>query len=86
MQTTGNDLDVAIKGNGFFAVRDNKGKEAYTRAGDFKMTAEGQLQTGSGLAVLSSKDSRSLFQSPRNYQLVLMAQLAFVLQVMPMPH
>lgn len=38
-----------------FAVRDNKGKEAYTRAGDFKMTAEGQLQTGSGLAVLSSE-------------------------------
>ena len=55
LQTTGNDLDVAIKGNGFFAVRDNKGKEAYTRAGDFKMTAEGQLQTGSGLAVLNSE-------------------------------
>ena len=55
LQTTGNDLDVAIKGNGFFAVRDNKGKEAYTRAGDFKMTADGQLQTGSGLAVLNSE-------------------------------
>jgi flagellar basal-body rod protein FlgF len=55
LQTTGNDLDVAIKGEGFFAVLNAKGEERYTRAGDFKMTANGQLQTGSGLPVLSSE-------------------------------
>jgi flagellar basal-body rod protein FlgF len=53
LQTTDNPLDLAIKGEGFFAVRDSKGKEAYTRAGDFQMTPDGQLQTGSGLAVLN---------------------------------
>ncbi len=53
LQTTGNDLDVAINGEGFFAVQDSKGKEAYTRAGDLKMTPDGQLQTGSGLPLLN---------------------------------
>ena len=55
LQTTGNDLDVAIKGDGFFAVLNAKGEERYTRAGDFKMTANGDLQTASGLSVLSSE-------------------------------
>ena len=55
LQTTGNDLDIAINGDGFFAVQDSKGKEAYTRAGDLKITMDGQLQTGSGLAVLNEE-------------------------------
>jgi flagellar basal-body rod protein FlgF len=53
LQTTDNPLDLAIKGDGFFAVRDSKGKEAYTRAGDFQMTPDGQLLNSSGLAVLN---------------------------------
>ena len=52
LQQTENPLDLAIKGEGFFAVRDSKGKEAYTRAGDFQMTPDGQLLSSSGLAVL----------------------------------
>ncbi|MDD5214434.1 MAG: flagellar basal-body rod protein FlgF [Methylococcales bacterium] len=52
LQTTDNPLDLAIKGDGFFSVRDSKGKEAYTRAGDFQMTPDGQLLSSSGLAVL----------------------------------
>jgi flagellar basal-body rod protein FlgF len=52
IQATGNDLDIAINGQGFFAVKDSKGKEAYTRAGDLKMTPDGQLQTSSGLVVM----------------------------------
>jgi flagellar basal-body rod protein FlgF len=55
LQATGNDLDIAINGDGFIAVQDAKGKEAYTRAGDLKTTIDGQLQTGSGLAVLDSQ-------------------------------
>jgi flagellar basal-body rod protein FlgF len=52
MQTTGRDLDVAINGEGFIAVQDKDGKEAYTRAGDLRVTPEGLLQTGAGLQVL----------------------------------
>ena len=52
IQTTGGDLDVAIKGDGFFAVQAADGKEAYTRAGDLKLTPEGLLQTGTGLPVM----------------------------------
>jgi flagellar basal-body rod protein FlgF len=52
MQTTGRDLDVAINGEGFIAVQGADGKEAYTRAGDLRVTPEGLLQTGAGLQVL----------------------------------
>jgi flagellar basal-body rod protein FlgF len=51
MQTTGRDLDVAINGEGFIAVQGADGKEAYTRAGDLRVTPEGLLQTGAGLQV-----------------------------------
>jgi len=52
LQTTGRDLDVAINGDGWLAVQDKEGKEAYTRAGELRVTPEGFLQTGSGDAVL----------------------------------
>ena len=52
MQSTGRDLDVAINGEGLIAVQGEDGKEAYTRAGDLRVTPEGLLQTGSGLQVL----------------------------------
>ncbi len=53
MQSTGRDLDIAVTGKGFIAVRGLDGKEAYTRAGDLRVTPEGALTTASGLAVLS---------------------------------
>ncbi len=52
MQTTGGDLDVAINGEGYLAVNGADGKEAYTRAGDLRVSPEGLLKTGSGLQVL----------------------------------
>jgi flagellar basal-body rod protein FlgF len=52
MQSTGGDLDVAIQGPGFFAVQGRDGREAYTRAGDFRVDPSGQLLTGTGLVVL----------------------------------
>ncbi|MFI3120625.1 MAG: flagellar basal-body rod protein FlgF [Methylococcaceae bacterium] len=54
MQTTGRDLDVAINGEGWIAVQggDYDSKEAYTRAGDLRITPEGLLKTGSGLQVV----------------------------------
>ena len=52
LQTTGRDLDVAINGEGWLAVQGADGQEAYTRAGDLRITPEGLLQTGTGLQVL----------------------------------
>jgi len=52
MITTNNPLDVAIHGNGFFAVQAPDGTEAYTRAGNFAVDATGMLRTANGLPVL----------------------------------
>lgn len=43
LSKTGRTLDVAINGNGFFAVRGENGEENYTRAGNIKASASGQL-------------------------------------------
>lgn len=53
LQTTGRDLDVAIDGNGWIAVKGKDGSEAYTRAGDLTITPEGLLQNGSGQSILN---------------------------------
>ena len=53
MESTGRNLDIAVNGNGFIAVRGLDGKEAYTRAGDLRVTPTGAVTTASGLAVLS---------------------------------
>jgi flagellar basal-body rod protein FlgF len=53
MENTGRDLDVAVNGKGFIAVRGTDGREAYTRGGDLRVTPTGALTTASGLAVLS---------------------------------
>lgn len=45
---TGNALDVAINGRGFFQVLLPDGTLAYTRDGSFKLNSEGQLVTASG--------------------------------------
>ncbi len=47
MQTTGNPLDFAIEGEGFFRVIDPGGDFLYTRAGNFGINANGQLVLGS---------------------------------------
>ena len=52
IQTTGRDLDVAIEGDGFLVVQGLDGNEAYTRNGSLQVSADGELQTRSGLAVL----------------------------------
>lgn len=44
---TQNELDLVIEGKGFFRVLSN-GEEAYTRAGNFKLDAEGGICTPSG--------------------------------------
>lgn len=54
MQSTGRDLDVAIQGQGFLAVQGRDGLEAYTRAGDLRVDANGVLTTGAGHVVMGA--------------------------------
>jgi flagellar basal-body rod protein FlgF len=54
LQKTGRDLDVAIDGDGFIAVRDSAGNEAYTRAGALYTDSVGILRTGNGLPVIGN--------------------------------
>ena len=49
---TGRDLDIAVRGQGWFAVQAPDGSEAYTRAGDLTIDADGVLKTAGGLPVL----------------------------------
>jgi len=53
LQTTGNPLDLAIEGDGFFQVQTANGIR-YTRDGSFHRAQSGQLVTSSGEPVLSS--------------------------------
>ncbi len=48
---TGNTLDLALDGDGFFAVTTPDGT-AYTRQGNFRMSADGSLVTSDGYPVL----------------------------------
>lgn len=43
MEETGRSLDVAIRGSGFLSVLDANGNEAYTRAGNLSVDADGRL-------------------------------------------
>lgn len=45
---TGNQLDLAINGQGFFQVQMPDGSTAYTRDGSFQVDAQGQLVTSAG--------------------------------------
>src|SRR5882724_11845582 len=45
LQTTGNSLDVAMKGNAWLTVQGLDGTEAYTRAGSLAVGADGTLVT-----------------------------------------
>ena len=54
VNTTGRDLDVAINGDGFLAVQAPDGTEAYTRAGDLRLSNGGILTTGAGHPVIGS--------------------------------
>ena len=51
---TGRKLDVALNGHGFIAVQAPDGSEAYTRAGDLRITTGGLLETGAGYAVMGN--------------------------------
>lgn len=51
IQTTGRDLDVAVKGRGWLALQMPDGTEAYTRNGALQMNENGLLQSAAGFTL-----------------------------------
>jgi len=54
LNTTGNALDLALDGDGYFQVQMPGGEVGYTRAGNFTLSAQGQLVTQQGYPVQPS--------------------------------
>jgi flagellar basal-body rod protein FlgF len=53
LTSTNRSLDVAVNGKGFIAVQGADGTEAYTRAGDLRVTESGAVTTATGWTVMS---------------------------------
>ncbi|SHM15482.1 flagellar basal-body rod protein FlgF [Roseibium suaedae] len=53
VRLTGNEFDVAVDGDGWFAIEMPNAGEAYTRDGSFKIDNTGKLVTSEGKAVLT---------------------------------
>jgi flagellar basal-body rod protein FlgG len=51
INNTGNSLDLAIQGRGFFQVLQPSGTIAYTRDGSLQLNAQGQLVTSAGYQI-----------------------------------
>lgn len=49
---TGNELDIAIEGRGFFQIQQPDGTTAYSRAGTFKKDSQGRVVTSDGYPML----------------------------------
>ena len=54
LMQTGRSLDVAIDGDGWMAVLDSNGNEAYTRQGELQINQFNQLVTGAGERVMGN--------------------------------
>ena len=65
VEQTGNPLDVAVQGNGFFVVQTPRG-ERYTRNGALQLNANGELVTASGYPVLGDSGPIRFQPTDRN--------------------
>ena len=54
--STGRDLDIAVRGEGWIAVQSPDGSEAYSRAGDLHIDDTGLITNGAGHPVLGNND------------------------------
>ncbi len=48
LQQTGNNLDMAVRGNGFFQIQMPDGTTGYSRDGAFQLNSQGQIVTNGG--------------------------------------
>jgi flagellar basal-body rod protein FlgG len=74
---TGNTLDLAIQGAGFFQVTMPDGTTAYTRAGSFHLSNQGQVVTADGNALTPS------ISIPSNATSVTISQYGVVSATLP---
>jgi len=51
LQNSGNPYDVAVKGQGYFRIQMADGTDAFTRAGNFSLSPQGQIVTQDGALV-----------------------------------
>ncbi|HEX6979217.1 MAG TPA: flagellar basal-body rod protein FlgG [Alphaproteobacteria bacterium] len=51
LTTTGNTLDLALQGKGYFQIELPNGETGYTRAGSFQLSADGRIVTADGYPV-----------------------------------
>jgi flagellar basal-body rod protein FlgF len=67
LQRTGNPLDLALDGHGFFAVNGPSGP-LYTRNGSFRLAGDGRLITGDGYAVRNRQGGAIQLDANRDVQ------------------
>ncbi|MFA9461471.1 flagellar basal-body rod protein FlgG [Thiohalorhabdus methylotrophus] len=96
LENTGNNLDLAIEGRGFFQVQLPNGDTGYTRAGNFSIDNQGRIVTPDGNPLLSgitippnatgvniSKDGTVDVRQPGNAQPTTVGQIQLATFVNP---
>ncbi len=68
LHSTGNSLDVALDGKGFFSVN-GPGGPLYTRNGSFRLASDGRLTTQDGYALRSRQGTPLVLDGTRNIQI-----------------
>ena len=66
LEYTGNDLDISIKGEGFFPVKTNDGSVLYTRKGQFLLSRDMKIVTPEGWYLLGNGGEIQLPQNAKN--------------------
>jgi len=69
VHSTGNPLDVALNGKGFFAVQ-GPGGPLYTRNGNFRLAADGKLVTSDGYPLRTPKGAAMTVQPARPIEIL----------------
>ncbi len=69
-EATGNPLDMAIKGDGFFVIDDEKLGQVYTRSGHFQLDANGMVVNSQGQPLLSTSEE-PIFIAPNEKDITL---------------
>src|SRR5207237_3133043 len=64
LKRTGNDLDLAINGKGFFHIRGDDGEQYLSRAGDFALDTQGRLVTQNGHRPVLDQQGSEIQLSP----------------------
>ena len=72
LTSTGNKLDFAINGRGWFQIQGGDGQTVYTRDGSFSANAQGQVVTSDGYAVIPA------IQVPQNATSITVSQSGLV--------